>query len=83
MTPNQKLELINTKIKTLNNTVLKEKKWKLGYINRGANNYCIILTENKKELFNGKFNTYDSVLSALELLEAMFSKALNDKGETV
>lgn len=30
MTPNQKLELINTKIKTLNNTVLKEKKMEVG-----------------------------------------------------
>lgn len=79
MKPSEKLELIETKISTLNNSLLKMKKWKINYINRGANNYCLTIVLNKKELFNGKFNTYDSVLSCLELMEFMFSKALEEK----
>lgn len=78
MTPKEKLKLIESKITLLNDNVLKNKKWKLNYINRGANNYCITIVLGKKEMFNGKFNTYDSVLSALELLENMFSKALDE-----
>lgn len=79
MTPKEKLTLIEEKVKLLNGSILKLKKWKLNYINRGANNYCLTITLNKNELFNGKFNTYDSVLSALELLEFMFSKALEER----
>lgn len=79
MKPSEKLELIETKINTFNSSVLKMKKWKINYINRGANNYCLTIVLNKEELFNGKFNTYDSVLSCLELLEFMFSRALEEK----
>lgn len=74
-----KLILINNKIKSLNNSVLKFKKWKLGYINKGSNNYCLTITLNNQELFCGKFDTYGSVLSCLELMEYMFSKALEEK----
>ena len=79
MKPLEKLELIEKKVKLLNDNVLKLKKWKLSYINRGANNYCLTIVLEDKELFNGKFNTYDSVLSCLELLEFMFDKANNDR----
>lgn len=79
MTPREKLQAIEEKIKLLNESILKHKNWKLTYINRGANNYCLTIVLNKKELFSGKFNTYDSVLSALELMEFMFSKALEEK----
>ena len=78
MTPREKLQVIEEKIKLLNESVLKYKNWKLAYINRGANNYCLTIVLKKKELFSGKFNTYDSVLSALELLEFMFSRALDE-----
>lgn len=79
MTPKEKLALIEKKVQLLNDNILKIKKWKLNYINKGANNYCLTIILNKKELFSGKFNTYDSVLSALELMEFMFSKALKEK----
>lgn len=78
MTPNEKLKVINEKVELLNDGVLKNKKWKLTYVNKGANNYCLTITLKNKELFSGKFNTYDSVLSALQLLEYMFSKALDE-----
>lgn len=78
MTPNEKLKVINEKVELLNDGVLKNKKWKLTYVNKGANNYYLTITLKNKELFSGKFNTYDSVLSALQLLEYMFSKALDE-----
>lgn len=78
MTPKEKAELIEKKITNLNSSVLGCKKWKLKYVNRGANNYCMTICLNNKELFNGKFDTYGSVLSLLELLEFMFSKALDE-----
>ena len=79
MKSSEKLELINSKIKLLNDSVLKTKTWKLNYVNRGANNYCITIMKGKEELFNGKFNTYDCVLSALSLIENMFKQALNER----
>ena len=44
-------------LKKLNDNVLRNKKWKLNYINRGANNYCITIQLEDNELFNGKFAT--------------------------
>ena len=79
MKSSEKLALINEKIDLLNNNVLKYKKWKIAYANKGANNYCLMIVLNKKELFCGKFDTYGSVLSCLELMEFMFSKALEEK----
>ena len=78
MTPKEKLQMIEDKIKLLNDNVLKHKKWKIVYVNKGSNNYCLTIVLNKKELFCGKFDTYGSVLSCLELMEFMFSKALNE-----
>ena len=79
MTPKEKLQMIEDKVKLLNDNVLKYKKWKIAYANKGANNYCLTIVLNKKELFCGKFDTYGSVLSSLELMEFMFSKALEEK----
>lgn len=79
MTPREKLQAIEEKIKLLNESVLKHKNWKLGYVNKGTNNYCLTIILNNEELFCGKFDTYGSVLSCLELMEFMFSKALEEK----
>ena len=79
MTPREKLQIIEEKIKSLNESVLKYKNWKLGYVNKGTNNYCLTIILNNEELFCGKFDTYGSVLSSLELMEFMFSKALEEK----
>ena len=79
MTPKEKLQMIEDKIKLLNDNVLEYKKWKIAYANKGSNNYCLTIVLNKKELFCGKFDTYGSVLSSLELMEFMFSKALEEK----
>ena len=79
MTPREKLQAIEEKIKLLNESVLKHKNWKLGYVNKGRNNYCLTIIVNNKELFCGKCDTYGSVLSCLELMEFMFSKALEEK----
>ena len=79
MTPKEKLQMIEDKIKSLNDNVLRFKNWKLGYANKGTNNYCLTIILNNKELFCGKFDTYGSVLSSLELMEFMFSKALEEK----
>ena len=78
MTPKEKLQMIEDKIKLLNDNVLKYKKWKIAYANKGSNNYCLMIVLNKKELFCGKFDTYGSVLSSLELMEFMFSRALDE-----
>ena len=79
MKSSEKLVLINEKIDLLNNNVLKHKNWKLGYVNKGTNNYCLTIILNDEELFCGKFDTYGSVLSCLELMEFMFSKALEER----
>lgn len=74
-----KLDIINERIKLLNETVLKNKKWKLAYDNKGTNNYCICVVQNKKELFSASFATYGSVIAALMLLQFMFLRAMNEK----
>ena len=79
MTPKEKLQMIEDKIKLLNDNVLKYKKWKIAYANKGSNNYCLMIVLNNKDLFCGKIDTYGSVLSSLELMEFMFSKALEEK----
>ena len=78
MKSSEKLVLINEKIDLLNNNVLKHKNWKIGYVNKGTNNYCLTIILNNEELFCGKFDTYGSVLSSLELMEFMFSRALDE-----
>lgn len=75
----EKLQMIKDKTREINDNVLKFKKWKLNYVNKGANNYCLTIVLNKQELFCGEFDTYGSVLNCLELMEFMFSKALNEK----
>ena len=74
----EKLNIINGTINKLNDSMLKYKSWKLKFINRGANNYCLTIYLKGKELFNGKYDTYGSVISALNLLDFMFSKALDE-----
>lgn len=81
MTPREKLELIDTKMQLLNNTILKNKKWKFEYINKGTNNYCIIIKLRNKEIHCSSFATFGSVLSALELFEFVCGKALKERGE--
>lgn len=78
MTPKEKLQMIEDKVKLLNDNVLKYKKWKIAYANKGTNNYCLTIILNNEELFCGKFDTYGSVLSSLELMEFMFSRALDE-----
>ena len=74
-----KLDAINERIKILNATILKNKKWKLAYSNKGVNNYCLCIVLDNKELFAASFATYGSVLAALMLLQFMFMRALNEK----
>lgn len=74
-----KLDVINERIKILNDTILKNKKWKLVYTNKGTNNYCLCVVQNNKELFAASFATYGSVISALMLFEFMCLRALNEK----
>lgn len=78
MKSTEKIYMIEKKVEQLNEGVLKNKSWKLKHINRGANNYCLVIIKDNKEVFNGSFNTYDSELSCLYLLLTMFSKELND-----
>lgn len=50
MTPKEKLQMIEDKIKLLNDNVLKYKKWKIVYANKGSNNYCLTIVLNKKRI---------------------------------
>jgi len=74
-----KLNVIYTRLEFLNKTILKNKKWKLAYSNKGINNYCLCIMLGNKELFTAQFATYGSVISALTLLQFMFSRAANEK----
>ena len=78
MTPKERLEMIEDKIKLLNSSVLKNKNWKIDYVNRGTNNYCLVIKLKSKELHSAKFDTYGSVLNCLLFLEFMFSKKLDE-----
>lgn len=81
MKSREKLILIEEKIKTINTTILKNRDWNIEFINRGANNYCLIIKlANNEEYYNGTFATFESVLSALDLILNMFSAELNKKG---
>ena len=79
MTPKEKLQMIEDKIKLQKKNVLKKKNWNIAYANKGTNNYCFTIVLNNEELFSGKLDTYGSVLSCLELMEFMFSKALEER----
>ena len=78
MKPIEKIVLIEKKVKQLNDNVFKGKTWELKHINRGANDYCLVIIKGNEEIFNGRFNTYDSELSCLDLLLTIFSKELNN-----
>ena len=81
MTPREKLQIIEEKISLINTTILKNRDWNIEFINRGANNYCLVIKlKNNKEYYNGTFATFESVLSALDLILNMFSAELNKKG---
>lgn len=82
MKTQEKLEEINNKIKKINDEILVYKKWKLKFVNRKANDYCLVIILNNEEIFNSSFATYGSVINALNLYLYMFSrglKELNDK----
>lgn len=83
MTPTQKLELIESKIKNLNEVVFKCKNWNIAYENKGANNYCLNIVLGKEVIYSGKYATYSCVLSTLEFLEVMFSRTLEEKQKKV
>ena len=76
MTTNEKLKIISDKLCLLNDTVFKNKKWKLGFKNKGTNDYCLVIGG----VGSFSFATYGSVISALTMLEEMFDKAINEKG---
>lgn len=78
----EKLDLMKEKIDKINNNILVNRTWNIEFINRGANDYCLVIKlKNKKEYYNGRFATYDSVLSALDLILNMFDKELNKKSD--
>ena len=79
MTTNEKLKVIEDKIKVFNDNVLKNKTWKLAFVNKGTNNYCLVFISRKKEVFCGKFDTYGSVMSCLDLLKYMFTRAIKER----
>lgn len=75
MKSKEKIKYIEEMVDKINNQVLKNKTWKIEFNNQlGANNYCLIIEDN---IFS--FNTYDSLISCLNLLKVMFSKALNER----
>lgn len=76
----EKLGLMKEKINKINNNILVNRTWNIEFINRGANNYCLVIKlKSGKEYYNGTFATYESVLSALDLILNMFDKRLNKK----
>jgi hypothetical protein len=81
MKSREKLQVMEEKISLINTTILKNRDWNIEFINRGANNYCLVIKlKNNIEYYNGTFATYESVLSALDLILNMFSAELNNKG---
>lgn len=68
----EKLKIIEEKILLLNDNVFKTKKWKLQFVNKGVNKYCLTFVLNDAEIFCAKYNTYDDLLNTLLLLEFMF-----------
>ena len=82
MKSREKLDLMQEKIDKINNNILINRTWNIEFINRGANNYCLVIKlENGEEYYNGIFATYESVLSALDLILNMFNKELNKRSD--
>lgn len=79
MKSKEKLEYITTLIEKLNKAILKNKNWKLQFINKGANNYCISIVEDTRELYSSSFGTYDNVMQCLDLIKSMFSLEINER----
>ena len=74
----EKLDSIKEKLARINNNILINRTWNIEFINRGANKYCLVIKlKNGTEYFNGVFATYESVLSALDLILKMFDKELD------
>lgn len=72
-----KIQNINKLVDRLNNELLKNKDWKIKFDNqRGANNYCLLIEDN---VFS--FNTYDSMISGLNLIATIFDRARNERGK--
>ena len=78
----EKLGTIKEKMERINNNILINRTWNIEFVNRGANRYCLVIKlENGEEYYNGVFATYESVISALDLILNMFDKELNKKKE--
>lgn len=75
-----KIKYINELVEKLNKKVLANKNWHLEFDNnRGANNYCILIKKEDKEIWCASFGTYDNVINCLDLIKNMFSMAINEK----
>ena len=68
----EKQELINKYIEKLNKR-LEKRTFKVGFLNKGANNYCLQLINNIY-----KFNTYDDIISCLSFIDDMFENATKE-----
>lgn len=72
----EKLAYINKVIGIINDKVLVNNTFKIVLDNsRGANNYCLLLDD-----MTLKFNTYDDMISGLDLLYWTLKKAQNERG---
>lgn len=78
MNTKQKLEYINVIIDKINTKVLPKRDFKFSFINKGANDYCIVITKDNKEINSFSFNTYDSVIACLDLIRAMFNESVKE-----
>ena len=68
----EKLEIINKQIDRLN-LRLKERTFKVKFINKGGNNYCLDILGK-----SFKFNTYDDMISCLTFIDTMFEKSIEE-----
>lgn len=72
MRTKEKLEVINKQLERLN-LRLKERTFKVKFINKGGNNYCLNML-NK----DYRFNTYDDLISCLTFIDTMFEKSIEE-----
>lgn len=73
MKTSEKLQYINDKIELINTRVLKNRNFKILFNKVGTNNYCLNIKD--KEF---KFNTYDDVISCIDLIRNMFMIATTE-----
>lgn len=68
----EKLDYIDKSIKKLNER-LRNRTFKVGFENKGANNYCLSVAD---EYFS--FNTYDDVINCLLFIDMLFELATKE-----